>query len=306
MTTENKSFSERYFNELFDLLQYRLPPLKKFTLNNIADFDKDWLENEANRLCAAGRIDAKKRDKVLNYANDLSMYKKELYEYENFCTEIQKQNFAGLLSGDLPYSQLNSPKYITFVIMDFIACVKQSNALLKLLIHRAVYEMQTAQTDTTFVFEDVDIATVTEFRELLKACNTKIGDNVYFTVDKISNFNNVNFDPRAYCNGFFIFKQPIAAEAEEWAKTGGTYKKDKATQTTSSYNQVYGSQNTGFLSGMANLMNRNKQVVTGTNHEIIDEFNVPPSVFMSLDAYTSQIMISDNNGQKYMNQVRWT
>ena len=305
MTPDNKNFAERYLNEVFDLLQYRLPPVKKFTLSDMADFDKDWIETEANRLHSANKIDTKKRDKTLNYVNDLSLFKKELYEYENFCNEIQKQNFADLLSGNLLYSELNSPRYITFLIMDFITSAKQSKAMLKLLIHRAIHEMRTARVDTTFVFEDMDISIIMEFYELLRACNSKAGDNVYFTVDKISNFNNANFDPRTYCNSYFVFKQTIASEAEEWAKTSGTYKKDKATETTAPYNQVYGRQNEGLSGAVTNILNRKKQVVTGTSHEIVDEYNILPSDFMDLDAYTSQVIISDNSGRKYMKQIKW-
>ena len=219
--------------------------------------------------------------------------------------EVQKRNFAQLLSGSMAYSQLNSSQFVTFITLDFISSVKQSTALLQLFIHKAIYEMRTANIRTTFVFEDIDLAIIPEFRELLKACQSSPGNNCYFTCDSISKYADLGYDPRTYCNTYFVFRQSVMQDAEEWSKTSGTYKKDKATQTTSSYEQVYGDRNQGFIGGLYNLINRNKQVVTGTSHEIVDEYNIIPSEFMGLPDKASKVIIKTSTGKPYIMQVTW-
>ena len=81
------TFVERFLNEVFHLLSFRLPPVKKFKLASLSDFDKIWMEDEANRLSNAGVITINERDRILRYTNNLSMFVKEINEYENFCKE---------------------------------------------------------------------------------------------------------------------------------------------------------------------------------------------------------------------------
>ena len=306
ISSDTRSFVERYLSEVMSL--YRIAPNgKKFSLSTICDFDEQWLVDESNRVFSNGLIDAKRRDRYLKYASNLVLYKKEYNEYENFCLEIQKQNFAKLLSGAISYSHLNTNQYITFINLDYISCAKQSSAFLGLFIHKAIQEMQiNKNVKTTFIFEDVDLNTVPEFKELLKACQTTNGrNNVYFTLDAITNCTNLGYDPRAYSNAYFVFRQPIMGEAEEWAKTSGTYKKDKETQTTAPYKQVYGNQNQGFFGEMYTLFNGNKQVVTNVNHEIIDEYNILPVEFMNLPEGASKVIIKTPSGSPYFMEVKW-
>ena len=305
VSADTRNFVERYLSEIMEIYQIS-PSGKKFSLSTMRDFDGSWIVSESNRLFVNGLIDSQTRDRHLNYANNLSLYKKEYYEYENFCFEIQKQNFANCMSGAVSYSHLNSQNYITFITLDYITCAKQSTAFLSLFIHKAIQEMRLNKNiETVFVFEDINISTIPECRELFKACQGTAGNNIYFTVDGITNISSIGFDPRSYCNSYFVFRQPIMAEAEEWAKTSGTYKKDKATQTTAPYNQVYGPQNKGFIGGLYTLINGNKQVVTGTNHEIIDEYNITPSEFMGLPDNSSKVIINTSKGKPYIIEVRW-
>ena len=304
MSPETKSFVERYLVEVMTL--YKLDSTtKKFSLSTIGEFDEQWLVDEATQLFAKGLIDDKQRDRTLKYAGNLVLYKKELYEYENFCIDIQKLDFAKILSGDLGYAQLNSASYVTFLTLDFISCAKQSTALLQLFIHKAIREMKSSKVKTSFFFEDIDLLTIPEFREFLKACQSSSGNNVFFTLDSIGSLGNSGFDPRPYCNTYFVFRQSIMSEAEEWAKTSGTYKKDKATQTTASYDQVYGERNSGFIGGIMNLLNRNKSVVTGVNHEIVDEYRILPEEFMNLSEYASKVIIGTTSGVPYLTEILW-
>lgn len=165
--------------------------------------------------------------------------------------------------------------------------------------------MRKSQQKTTFVFEDIDIMTVPEFRELLKACQSTPGNNCYFTCDSVLSYASLGYDPRMYCNTYFIFNQSIMQDAEEWSKTSGTHKKDKATQTTSTYEQVYGNRDQGFIGNIYGFFNRNKQVVTGTNHEIIDEYNILPVELMSLPEKSSKVIINTPSGKSYIEQVTW-
>lgn len=303
LSIDTRSFVERFLTEVMQL--YRIAPQKKFSLSNILDFDGQWIVSEANRLYGLSLIDVQTKERVIKYANNLVLYKKEINEYENFCMEVQKKDFAKLLSGGVAYSQLNSSQFVTFITLDFISSVKQSTALLQLFIHKAIYEMRSAKIKTSFVFEDIDFSAIPEFRELLKACQSSQGNNCYFTCDSISKYTNLGYDPRTYCNTYFVFRQSVMEEAEEWSKTSGTYKKDKATQTTSTYDQVYGDRNQGFLGGLRNLFYGNKQVVTGTSHEIIDEYNILPSEFMELPDKTSKVIIKTSTGKPYIMQVTW-
>lgn len=303
VSSDTLTFVERYLSEVLQL--YKVNPQKKFTLGSISDFDEMWIVAEANRLHSINLIDDLTRDRILKYANNLVLYKKELYEYENFCIDIQKRNFAKQLSGNISYSQLNSTQFLTFITLDYVSCSKQSTALLQLFIHKAINELKNTNIKTTFVFEDIDVSTVTEFKELLKACQSSPGNNCYFTTDSITRYEDLPYDPRTYCNSYFVFKQSIMQEAEEWSKTSGTYKKDKATQTTSSYGQVYGERNKGVIGGIYTFLNRNKQVVTGINHEIIDEYNILPSEFMGLPDKVSKVIINTPSGKPYIMQVTW-
>ena len=303
LSIDTRSFVERFLTEVMQL--YKVAPQKKFSLSNILDFDGQWIISEANRLNGLSLIDDQARDRAIKYVNNLVLYKKEVNEYENFCMEVQKRNFAQLLSGSMAYSQLNSNKFVTFITLDFISSIKQSTALLQMFIHKAIYEMRSANIKTTFVFEDIDLAVIPEFKELLKACQSSYGNNCYFTCDSISKYADLGYDPRTYCNTYFVFRQSVMQDAEEWAKTSGTYKKDKATQTTSSYEQVYGDRNQGFIGGIYNLLNRNKQVVTGTSHEIVDEYNIIPSEFMGLPDKASKVIIKTSSGKPYLMQVTW-
>lgn len=303
LSSETRSFVERYLMEVMQL--YKVAPKKKFMLSNILDFDEYWIISEAVRLHGLSLIDEKTKDRAIKYANNLVLYKKELSEYENFCAEIQKNDFDKLLSGNISYSQLNSSKFVTFITLDFISDIKQSMAFLQLFVHKAIYEMRFAKANTTFVYEDIDVSLIPEFRELLKACQSSPGNNCYFTCDSILKYANLDYDPRTYCNTYFVFRQSIMNEAEEWSKTGGTYKKDKATQTTSTYDQVYGERNQGLLGGLRNLLYGNKQIVTGTSHEIIDEYLIAPSEFMELPDKTSKVIIKTSLGKPYIMQVIW-
>ena len=303
VSPDTKSFVERYLNEVLSL--YKIQPTKKFLLSNITDFDEQWISNEANRLFSIGAISSDERDRSLKYANNLVLYRKEYNEYENFCLEIQRQNFAKSLSGSISYSQLNSSNYVTFINLDNISFAKQSVAFLKLFIHKAIREMRNTTQKTTFVFEDVDVSQIPEFRELLKSCQTCSGNNVYFTIDRISDFLNSGYDPRSYSNTYFVFRQPIMSEAEEWAKTSGTHKKDKVTQQTSPYDQIYGEQNQGLIGSLVNFKNRNTMVLTGEGHETIDEYNMLPEEFMQLPEKASKLMIQTRSGFLYQMQVTW-
>ena len=303
MTPELQSFSERFLSEVLSL--YRIDPQIKFSLKSIMSFDDAWIVKEATRLNAVGLISDAKRDTSIAYANDLSLYKREWNEFVNFCIEIQKQNFATLLSGNISYAEINTQNYINFIKADYISCAKQSNGLISLLIHKAIQTMRSAHVRTTFVFEDIDVATVKEFKDLLRACQA-VGNNVYFTMDSITNVAALGYDPRDFCNAYFVFRQPVFAAAEEWAKTCGTHKEEKVTHTTSPYDQVYGPRNEGFLGGLANLINRRKQVVTGETRELVDEYNILPKIFMELPYNASEVIIKSSFGETYYKQVSWT
>ena len=119
LSIDTRSFVERFLTEVMQL--YKVAPQKKFSLSNILDFDGQWIISEANRLNGLSLIDDQARDRAIKYANNLVLYKKEVNEYENFCMEVQKRNFAQLLSGSMAYSQLNSSQFVTFITLDFIS-----------------------------------------------------------------------------------------------------------------------------------------------------------------------------------------
>jgi hypothetical protein len=302
LTEDLRSFAERYLSEVLSL--YQIQPKVKFSLNSIRSFDDTWIINEATRLNAAGLISAGRRDAAITYANDLSLYRKEWNEFVNFCIEIQRQNFATQLSGDISYAHLNTAQYINFVKVDYLSCAKQSNGLISLLIHKAIQEMRQTNVKTTFIFEDIDIAMVREFKDLLRACQTT-GNNVYFTMDSIMNASSLGYDPRDYCNTYFVFRQPVFSAAEEWAKTCGTHKEEQVTYTRAPYDQVYGGRNEGFLGAFANIINRNKEVVTGTNTTWVDEYNVLPQFFMELPINACEVIIKTQSGETHYRQVTW-
>lgn len=303
ISSDTRSFVERYLSEVLRL--YRVAPQTKFSLNNILNFDRNWIISEATRLESLSLINAYTRDRAIQYANDLVLYRKEYNEYENFCMELQKQNFANLLSGVMSYAQLNTNQYVNFITLDYISCAKQSTAFLEVFIHKAIQQMRNATIDTTFVFEDIDVSTIPEFRELLKACQSRPGNNCYFTCDSIHEYSNLNYDPRNHCNSYFIFRQSVAQEADEWAKTSGTYKMDKATETTSTYDQVYGDRNRGLIGNIYTFLNRNKPVITGIHHEIVDEFNIPSIEFMQLPVMDSKVIINTPSGKPFIMQITW-
>ena len=303
ISNDTRSFVERYLSEILKL--YEINPQTKFSLKTILSFDENWIISEATRLESLNLIDIYTRDRAIKYANNLVLYRKEYNEYENFCMELQEQNFANLLSGAVSYSQLNTNQFINFITLDYISCAKQSTAFLRVFIQKAIQEMRKTNVKSTFVFEDIDISTIPEFLELLNACKSIQGNNCYFTCDSILGYSNLNYNPRNYCNSYFVFKQSVFEDAEEWAKTSGTYKKDKATQTTAPYEQVYGDKNQGFVGSVYTFLNRNKQVKTGETHEIIDEYNIIPSEFMQLPTMDSMVIINTSSGKPFIMQITW-
>jgi hypothetical protein len=230
-----EEFMRLYLTNLVSIIGRLADSSLEFSFRTLKFFTTDWMRNKISVLLKKGKINMAEKGMYIEFIDKYVPMRAQHNRYLYYCTLLDSYGLAESLSRGKCLSELMKGVNVTHFLLNFHAQPQISLGLTKVIIHYIIDSiLMDPNFRVTIICEEMDIAKISEFRDLLSACNTRLGCNLFFTEHGISTFQarcgtSQSWDPTGFTNCYFVFQQTQPQDREFWAEVSGMHKVQQAT-----------------------------------------------------------------------------